>query len=535
MNMRSLFLASLLAPLTAFTQIEQVKEFGTFGTEPFPRALKASGDLVFFAAFDPGTGWEMWRSDGTAAGTFMVKDINPGSGDGVALEPWAADLDGTLMFAANDGSHGIELWKSDGTEAGTVMVKDINMNGDSYPSFFIAQGGFVLFSAVDENGSALWRSAGDASNTGIVFADFSPVGSLPILMQDVAYYNAYNNDAGGYALFKASASLDFAEAVFPPSAGGPNGCYGLIAADTLVYFIASSGDSGTEPWGTDGYPWATIPIDVRPGDVSSYPSTLLAINDVLYLGANDGTNGPGLYRRRPGYAVEFLSSVRPMYATGQLPHYMTSLNGDPIYFGSDPATGVELFRYDVLNDTVNLVMDINPGVLDGVNGTSDIVVYNGRLYFLGHANGTGNELWTSDGTAAGTHIVQDMNVGGSDFDPIEVTRVGSTLFMRGTVNASPNQLFKLDLSEANATPEARMERTLSAWPNPAHGSVHLSGIHAGDQVRVFASDGRLLKVNAERQLEGVIELDLRDLAPGVYVVDVRDTAGIHRCVRLVVR
>ncbi|NIP52547.1 MAG: hypothetical protein GWN61_15505, partial [candidate division Zixibacteria bacterium] len=36
------------------------------------------------------------------------------------------NVNGTLFFAASDGIHGYELWKSDGTAAGTVMVKDIN-------------------------------------------------------------------------------------------------------------------------------------------------------------------------------------------------------------------------------------------------------------------------------------------------------------------------------------------------------------------------------------------------------------------------
>ena len=535
MNMRTLLLATMLAPFTAFAQIEQVVEFNTFGTEPFPRTLTASGDLVFFTAFDPNAGWELWRSDGTAAGTFMVKDIYPGIGAGTGMNPWCVDLNGTLLFAANDGSHGTELWRSDGTEAGTVMVKDINTTSDSYPSFFIAQGGFVLFSAVDETGSSLWRSAGDASNTGMVFPDFSPMSAFPILMQDVAYYNAYNTDAGGYALFKASASLDFAEAVFPPSAGGPAGCYSIIAADTLVYFIANSAVDGNEPWATDGYQWATISLGVHPGDVGSNPSTLLAINDVLYLGANNGTDGPGLYRFRPGFAPEFLSSIRPMFQTGQLPHYMVSLNGDPIYFGSDPATGIELYRYDVLNDTVYLVMDINPGVFDGVNATSDMVTYNGRIYFLGHTSATGNELWTSDGTTAGTHIVQDMNVGGSNFDPIELTLVGSTLYMRGTVNASPNQLFKLDLSDASATPETLAKPALNAWPNPAHGTLHLSGIRAGDHVRLFTADGRLLSANAQRTQEGTAVFELRDLSPGVVIAEVRSANGDRQCVRVVVQ
>ena len=121
-------------------------------------------------------GRELWKSDGTAAGTVMVKDIRPGTRMWVRHRLGAlTDVEGTLYFAANDGAtrsgtleerrdrgrdrhgeghharlqrahrhgtspivggtlyfaaddgtHGDELWKSDGTEAGTVMVKDID-------------------------------------------------------------------------------------------------------------------------------------------------------------------------------------------------------------------------------------------------------------------------------------------------------------------------------------------------------------------------------------------------------------------------
>ena len=54
----------------------------------------------------------------------MVKDIDPGSSGSVPID--LTNVNGTLYFAANDGAHGEELWKSDGTAAGTVMVKDID-------------------------------------------------------------------------------------------------------------------------------------------------------------------------------------------------------------------------------------------------------------------------------------------------------------------------------------------------------------------------------------------------------------------------
>ena len=73
----------------------------------------------------------MWKTEGTAAGTVMVKDINSGSGKSNPSELTA--IGNTLYFRANDGNNGRELWKSDGTAAGTVMVKDIY--GGNYEGF----------------------------------------------------------------------------------------------------------------------------------------------------------------------------------------------------------------------------------------------------------------------------------------------------------------------------------------------------------------------------------------------------------------
>jgi ELWxxDGT repeat protein len=119
-----------------------------------------AGALYFVVREGPGTsGFELWRSGGTAAKTKMVKQIS--AGDQSPYGPTGlTDYGGTLFFAASDGVHGAELWRSNGTEAGTRMVKDINPgSGSSFPSGFTESGGSLFFAADDgAHGEELWKA-----------------------------------------------------------------------------------------------------------------------------------------------------------------------------------------------------------------------------------------------------------------------------------------------------------------------------------------------------------------------------------------
>src|SRR5207249_5968447 len=98
---------------------------GSSGSYPYDQTV-VKGTL-FFTADDGTTGRELWKSDGTEAGTVLVKDILPeGQFTDGSFPQSLTDANVTLSFSANDGVSGRELGKSDGTAVGTVLVKDIN-------------------------------------------------------------------------------------------------------------------------------------------------------------------------------------------------------------------------------------------------------------------------------------------------------------------------------------------------------------------------------------------------------------------------
>jgi ELWxxDGT repeat protein len=157
-----------------------VREFGP----PRPGAIPAAidellgvGATLYFTVETPGLGDELWSSDGTAAGTVPVVDLRPGR---ESSNPRGfAVLRGELYFAADDGVHGRELWASDGTAAGTRLVADLRPGAaSSSPAELAAIDGRLYFAAADGvAGLEPWTSDGSAAGT-VRLADLQP-GPLP--------------------------------------------------------------------------------------------------------------------------------------------------------------------------------------------------------------------------------------------------------------------------------------------------------------------------------------------------------------------
>ena len=216
-----------------------------------PTQFTKVGDRLFFVAADNRHGRELWMTDGTPAGTVLVRDIRKGPFDS---DPGRLVAVGDLLFfRAETKRHGSELWKSDGTRGGTVLVKDINPGprGSMYNSIgafgqMEALGNTLFFRANDgETGSEIWTSDGTAAGTRLV-KDIWPGHheSFPMML------TAFGNE---------------------------------------VFFDAEDDEHGEELWKTDGSPDGTVLVkDINPGPDRSTPLQLTPAGNTLYFTANDG-------------------------------------------------------------------------------------------------------------------------------------------------------------------------------------------------------------------------------------------------------
>jgi ELWxxDGT repeat protein len=267
------------------------------------------GNTLYFTAYDNVNGRELWKSDGTEAGTFLVKDIQPGldeEGDprNGNLEELIA-VGNTLYFSANDGTNGEELWKSDGTESGTVMVKDIRAGSSSGPEKLTATGNTLYFAATTDGiGTELWKSDGTDSGT-VLVADINVGGSNgdPTnlrAVENTLYFSA--NTESGRELWKSNGTAGGTVMVKDIMLDGGSNPSNLTAVGSTLFFTAYEDLNGTELWKSDGTDAGTVMVkDIATGDCdgspcSSVPEYLTAVGNTLYFSAFDEANSDELWK-----------------------------------------------------------------------------------------------------------------------------------------------------------------------------------------------------------------------------------------------
>ncbi|MEO7313369.1 MAG: hypothetical protein ABIX01_23505 [Chitinophagaceae bacterium] len=140
---------------------------------------------LYFTAADDAHGTELWVTNGTDPGTYMVKNLAP-DGGGILSSGAPQHItvyNSQLYFFASDPLHGQEFYTSDGTDPGTVLVKDILPGtGSSVCNEIIIYNGLMYFTSYQLQ--EMWKSDGTTAGTQLVKAN----------MNDRLYYSpVYNN------------------------------------------------------------------------------------------------------------------------------------------------------------------------------------------------------------------------------------------------------------------------------------------------------------------------------------------------------
>lgn len=368
------------------------------------------GDQVFFVGFDDlGYTDSLWITDGTAAGTRLVVEMN------VRADPTAfVALGDKLLFA--DQMSGV--WVSDGTPEGTVLLADVVLGVG-----FIVVDGHAFFMASDaEHGQEHWVTDGTPAGTRML-RDLNPGPGDTLAVYDALttprqdhvvvdgkFYFLANEEGQGAQLY-VSDGTDAGTRRLTPAigylvAGGLD--YDLVAYEGRIYFTYHSPDHGTELWWTDGTPEGTeLFADLLAGpNAMAWPSDFHEIGERLVFSglAADGNGALGAIWTSDG-TVEGTREIAPLShaATEQEMWHV----GDRLVFSAfsrnaDPGV-------TTLHTTDGLTVE---PLADVVAYSELVPLGDGRyVFFAGESTSLDFEPWVTDGTPAGTTRIADLNPG----------------------------------------------------------------------------------------------------------------------------
>ena len=463
-----------------------------------PRYLTNVNGTLFFKGRTESGGLELWKSDGTAAGTVQVKDIYAGLGNS---DPrYLTNVNGTLFFIANDGANGTELWKSDGTASGTVQVKDINTGPfSSNPGSLTIVNGTLFFRATESNDIELWKSDGTTTGTVQVKDIFVGTGSStrsnPNNLTNVngtLYFNA-SDAAGGNELWKSNGTAAGTVQVKDINTGTASSIPNkLVNVNGTLFFSATDAAGGTELWKSNGTGAGTVQVkDINTGTANSTPGSLTNVNGTLFFSATDAAGGTELWKSNGTPAGTVQVKDINTGTANSTPGSLTIVNGTLFFSATNPAGGIELWKSDGTTAGTVQVKDINSGTASSNPGSLTNV--NGTLFFSATDAAGGNELWKSDGTAAGTVQVKNINAGTANSVPSSLTNVNGTLYFIATDAAGGSELWKSNGTAAGTVQVKDINAgTSSSNPNNlvnVNGTLYFGATDAAGGTELWKSDG----------------------------------------------
>lgn len=532
-SLESLERRALLSAAPAVAQLDvgqiadqQPEQFGTLGSQ------------TLFSTYDPQRGQVLWSTDGTHEITALDTSGNPGN--------WASFsgtypdnslvVGNTYFFTGLDQAHGRELWKSDGTAAGTQLVADLVPGaGDSDPQGFVQMNGILYFGAAGE----LWRSDGTTAGTTAIF-DESPFGSdvtqnIAVLGNKLLFTSYVNGqNTGQLWVSDGTAAGTTMLTSFTPTGGGDPAVMGLTTFDGAVYFSADGGKAGYQLWKTDGTTAGTQQVTDIPSTTNNpafpglFPTDLEVAGNTLYFQAAGSPSGlwtsDGTATGTVPAAGDATGTILAINSDGS--YYQELDLGDTVQIGSAMYDDyeIDLVAANGTRQTM-ATFDNSMGV---ENGT--VIAANGSIDFVVTTAADGSQLWQSDGTAAGTSLISGIAPTVSDPDPRPVALVGQTLLVSPqgpdpTGDNPTRQLWAVDFGGEATPPAAPAPPPMPAVAVKGHvdaGTFYTAS--TAPSLSGSAADGDVVSLLVDGQINGTA-----DVVNGKYVVSCASalSSGVH--------
>jgi ELWxxDGT repeat protein len=520
---------------------------------PFVAEAVGLGNKVIFSAYsvDNNVGQELFVSDGTAAGTQLLKDIWPGGNDG---NPQNLTVVGNkVFFCATDPVYGTSVWVTDGTVGGTMIWNQMNasnLNPDFIPGFG--------FTAIGNGAIVYFRYNGTTTYYDLVFDDGSQNGPQQILA------NPFGDIVN---------SNDFSKYDAPNE--------NIINYNGNVYFSATNGVTGKVLWRTDGTSGGTVSFSEQEAGFRQTDFTVMN-NRLYFLVQGDGiTPAKGLYSTDGTFANTVKLNNLPNSNATFI--YDLFAYNNSLYFYAEQGPYVALNKSDGLTSaSLAIVQAPGGGALNAVpvNNRIDNVQCNGKIfcpsynlsnqvgevaYFDGNSSFTsvsnisadaythlrhnlcvGNENYIAAYTYSGSTIVKSTILttgpGGSGVIDIEpplapnanpldpaahftgFTKAGNKVFFMADFSGTDWQYYCLENTSTTAVKDiANTKAVLHVYPNPAHTQIQFSNQFSFDTYAITDIFGKTLMQNSCLQNEN--EIDISKLPNGIYNITLSNAAG----------
>lgn len=500
-----------------------------------------NGELYFNARGTnvSGIGNELYKTNGTQAGTILVMNLNPNF-SGSSYPSNFTVFNGELYFTADDGVNGRELFKTDGTTI--TLVKDINVGSGSSSNHsdnmmaMLEENGFLYFFAEDTSGTGydLWKTDGtEAGTIKVSELNTNEVTGLNLNFKKLGnslYFVYTDSNTSHKEIYKYEPLSSNQTSVLNVYPSNNSSGYGYLTIFDNKLFAVADGKIYYTNGATNGF------VFLGTNGITAF-NKLTVLNDELFFFGNSSTNGnQDVYKcfynpAENDYRVQlvydfndggsgFLNPLPGSLSDNGIP-YFTSLN-NKLYFTareqSSPNGGLVYQIYETDGTTTQIAIPITHSGSPSSRPIYWITANNNKLYFLMSGDNSPEQLWEAnpdDGM-----FTQLSSYTGPITQPRQIfTRPlkswNNNIYVEGITTAEGYELWKFGTGTLS-TDEVAFGNKIQMYPNPTQDYLKLNVENIDEyQVTVFNAVGQQVNPMINSNL-----INLTSVPKGVYYITV---------------